>query len=179
MADPDAAHDQRLPPRPERKKPTPVAHAGGAAFGEAMARIAGWSSRAAGSSTAFILATLTIAAWLVSGPLFHYSDTWQLVINTSTTIVTFLMVFLIQRSQNKESSAIQLKLNELIAAVQGASNHLISVEDRSEEEIGTLREHYAQLVDLMREDVDITRAHSVEEAVLRHQRKLGGDQPAA
>jgi low affinity Fe/Cu permease len=174
MADPDPVHEQRPPPRPERRDPAPAARAAGGSFGQAMARIAGWSSRAAGSSTAFILASLTIAAWLLSGPFFHYSDTWQLVINTSTTIVTFLMVFLIQRSQNKESSAIQLKLNELIAAVQGASNHLISVEDRSEEEIGILREHYAQLVDLTREDVDITKAHSVEEAVLRHQRKLGG-----
>jgi low affinity Fe/Cu permease len=166
--------DQRPFSKPERKEPRnpPPGRAGkGRRFGHAMERVSSWASRATGSSAAFILAVLVIVAWLVSGPCFHYSDTWQLVINTSTTIVTFLMVFLIQRSQNKESSAIQLKLNELIAALQGASNHLISVEDRSEEEIDTLREHYAQLVELMREDIDITRAHSVEEAQNRHQQK--------
>ena len=141
-----------------------------------MENISSWSSRAAGSSTAFLLASLVIVGWLISGPVFHYSDTWQLVINTSTTIVTFLMVFLIQRSQNKESSAMQLKLNEVIAALQGASNHLISVEDRSESEIIILRNHYARLLELTRNDEDITQAHSVEEAILRHQQKLDGGQ---
>ena len=146
-------------------------------FGRFMEWVSTWSSRASGSSTAFVLATIVIALWLISGPLFHYSDTWQLVINTSTTIVTFLMVFLIQRSQNKESAAIQLKLNELIAAVQGASNHLINVEDCSEEEIRTLREHYLELVELMQADTDITQAHSVEEAQIRHHKKAGTHTP--
>src|SRR6059058_5145948 len=82
-------------------------------------------SRKAGSTPAFILALLIILAWLALGPLFHYSDTWQLVINTGTTIITFLMVFLIQRSQNKESLAVQLKLNELVAAHEFASNRLV------------------------------------------------------
>ncbi len=87
-----------------------------------------------------------VVVWLVTGPLFGFSDTWQLVINTGTTIVTFLMVFLIQRSQNKDSLAVQLKLNELVAAVQGASNRLIDVEDLTEEELRALHRHYAKLV---------------------------------
>jgi len=86
----------------------------------------------AGSSWAFAIAVLVIAAWLVTGPIFHYSDTWQLVINTGTTIVTFLMVFLIQRSQNKDALAVHLKLNEIVAAIHGASNRLIDVEDLNE-----------------------------------------------
>ncbi len=122
------------------------------------------ATAASGSSTAFILAVLVIVAWLVTGPLFHYSDTWQLVINTSTTIVTFLMVFLIQRAQNKDAVAIQLKLNELIAATAGASNHLIAVEQRPEHELQILRDHYARLVEIITQEQDIGSAHSVEEA---------------
>jgi low affinity Fe/Cu permease len=95
-----------------------------------------------GSSQAFLVATLVIVAWLVSGPVFHYSDTWQLVINTGTTIVTFLMVFLIQRAQNKDSQAIHLKLNEIVAALEGASNRLVDVEDLSEAELRTLHRFY-------------------------------------
>src|SRR4051812_46490150 len=92
-------------------------------------------TRYAGSSQAFIVACLIIVVWLCTGPLFHYSDTWQLVVNTGTTIITFLMVFLIQRSQNKESVAIQIKLNELVASSRFASNRLIDVEDLSEQEL--------------------------------------------
>ena len=88
---------------------------------------------------AFALASLTIIVWAVTGPVFGYSNTWQLVINTGTTIVTFLMVFLIQRSQNKDSLAIQLKLDEIVAAMAGASNRLIGCEDLNEEELRTLR----------------------------------------
>ena len=87
-----------------------------------------------GSSWAFAAAASVIIAWLVTGPLFHFSDTWQLVINTGTTVVTFLMVFLIQRAQNKDSLAIQLKLNELVAGVTGASNRLIDIEDLDEDD---------------------------------------------
>jgi len=105
-----------------------------------------------GGSTAFALACAVIGVWLVTGPLFGFSDTWQLVINTGTTIVTFLMVFLIQRMQNKDSLAVQLKLNELVAAVQGASNRLIDVEDLTEEELRTLHSHYAKLVAMSRAD---------------------------
>lgn len=129
-------------------------------------------TKATGSSTAFLLALLTILVWLVTGPVFHYSDTWQLIINTGTTIVTFLMVFLIQKSQNKDSMAIQLKLNELIAAQDGASNRLLNVEDLSEEELRTLHRYFTVLVEKAKKDVKITASHSVEEAEERHEEKL-------
>ena len=121
-------------------------------------------TRAAGSSCAFGLAFLIVLIWAVTGPVFHYSDTWQLVINTGTTIVTFLMVFLIQRSQNKESLAVQLKLNEVVAAISGASNRLIDVEELSESELETLRAHYQRLIGLARAGRASTESHSVEEA---------------
>jgi low affinity Fe/Cu permease len=113
-------------------------------------RVSIWATRYSGSSAAFALATGTILIWAVTGPYFDYSNTWQLVINTGTTIVTFLMVFLIQRAQNKDGLAIQLKLNELIAAVRGASNRLINVEDLSEEEVHKLHERYCVLADLVK-----------------------------
>jgi low affinity Fe/Cu permease len=124
-----------------------------------------------GGSWAFGLALAVIVVWMASGPLFHYSDTWQLVINTGTTIVTFLMVFLIQRSQNKDATALHLKLNELVAAVAGASNRLINVEDLSEEEVRTLHHHYQRLVVIAKQDVTLTRSHSVEEADVRYRAK--------
>jgi low affinity Fe/Cu permease len=124
-----------------------------------------------GSSWAFALAVLVILAWLVSGPLFGFSDTWQLVINTGTTIVTFLMVFLIQRSQNKDAMAVQLKLNELVAAVQGASNRLIDVEDLSEKDLVTLHRHYQRLAAMAKSESDVHKSHSVEEAEARHTSK--------
>jgi low affinity Fe/Cu permease len=126
-----------------------------------------------GSTTAFALACLVVIVWLATGPLFHYSDTWQLVINTGTTIVTFLMVFLIQRSQNKESLAVQLKLNELVAAKRGASNRLIDVEDLTEEQLQLLRKHYATLARMAERDRTLTESHSIEEAAARHARKIG------
>ena len=128
-----------------------------------------------GSSLAFGFACLTIIIWLITGPLFGYSDTWQLVINTSTTIITFLMVFLIQRSQNKDSHAIHLKLNELVAAVNGASNRLINVESLTEEEITTLHNHYSKLVELAQACGKITDSHSIEEAEERHGQKIRKD----
>ena len=94
------------------------------------------------------MAVGVILVWGLTGPIFGFSDTWQLVINTGTTIVTFLMVFLIQSAQNKESKAIHLKLNEIVAAMQGASNHLIDVEDLTEEEIETLHQHFGELARL-------------------------------
>jgi low affinity Fe/Cu permease len=126
-------------------------------------RATDWS----GSSAAFALAVLCIVVWALTGPLFGYSDTWQLVINTSTTIVTFLMVFLIQRSQDKDSLAIQLKLNELVAAVEGASNHLINVENLSEDDAAQLHEHYAKLVKLAEHEHKGRCSLSVEEAEKR------------
>lgn len=117
-----------------------------------------------GSSWAFALAVIVVLVWICIGPLFNYSDTWQLVINTGTTIVTFLMVFLIQRSQNKESLAIQVKLNELLASQRGASNRLINAEDLSEEEIAELHEKFANLSKKLADATDDCEPHSVAEA---------------
>ena len=128
-----------------------------------------------GTSTAFALAALTIVVWLGIGPIFGFSDTWQLVINTSTTIITFLMVFLIQRSQNKDSRAIHLKLNELVAASKGASNRLINVEDLTEAEVLVLHQHFQALVVLSKKDTDLRESHSVEEATERHSEKMRDD----
>lgn len=137
-----------------------------------------WFERAAisvtkvtGSSFAFLLALLIIFVWAVTGPLFKFSDTWQLVINTGTTVVTFLMVFIIQQSQNKDSLAIQLKLNELIAAEERASNRLIVVEDLSQAELETLKKFYVKLSQLAREGNDLHSSHSVDEAEDVHERK--------
>jgi len=130
-------------------------------------------TRWTGSSWGFSLALLVVLVWLVTGPLFHYSDTWQLVINTGTTIVTFLMVFLIQRSQNKDAQAVHLKLNEIVAAVEGASNRLVDVEDLSEEELVALHKYYATLASMSKRDVRLTLSHSIEEAVAGHERKHG------
>jgi low affinity Fe/Cu permease len=129
-----------------------------------MERFSGAITRWAGSSSAFVLAVLVVAGWAVTGPIFDYSSNWQLVINTGTTIVTFLMVFLIQRAQNKDARAIQLKLNELVAAVEGASNRLIDVEDLDEEELETLHQYYGRLVELSRKDARLTKSHTIEEA---------------
>ncbi len=141
------------------------------AFGLFLETLSRKATEATGTSMAFILALLVIIVWGISGPLFHFSDTWQLVINTGTTIVTFLMVFLIQRAQNKDSRALHLKLNEIVAALEGASNRLIDVEDLSEDEIRTLRDHYRKLIELARHDSKLTATHSVEEATARHRAK--------
>src|SRR3954468_18197882 len=138
-------------------------------------RFARWAAVWTGSSWAFVLSVIVIAVWAATGPYFEYSDTWQLVINTGTTIVTFLMVFLIQRSQNKDALAIQLKLNELVAAVQGASNRLINVEDLSEDEVLALHQYYQKLSELTKRERNLTRSHSIEEAQSRHQWKFHGD----
>lgn len=145
-------------------------------FFERFARLA---TRWTGSSAAFALAILTVVVWAVSGPFYGFSETWQLVINTGTTIVTFLMVFVIQRSQNKDSLALHLKLNELVAAVQGASNRLIAAEDLCEDELATLRQHYGHLVELAEDESSFTESHSVEEARGRHERKRTGAVPHA
>ena len=117
-----------------------------------------------GSTAAFLTATGIVLVWALTGPIFHYSETWQLVINTGTTIVTFLMVFLIQRAQNKDSLVLHLKLNELIAATQGASNRLINAQDFSEEEIRILHDFYCALAELAKKDNDLGKTHTVEEA---------------
>ena len=137
-------------------------------LGQILERFSRRATEATGTSTAFILALLVIIVWIVTGPMFHFSDTWQLVINTGTTIITFLMVFLIQRSQNKDALAIHLKLNEIVAALEGASNRLIDVEDLTEAEIKTLHTHYQKLVSMAKADLKLTMSHSVEEAEARH-----------
>src|SRR6187431_2303607 len=136
-----------------------------------MARQIGWleglarqATVRAGSSWAFGVALTVVLVWFITGPFFAFSDTWQLVINTGTTIMTFLMVFLIQRAQNKDSLAIQLKLNELVAAVSGASNRLIDVEDLDEDELQRLHDHYRRLAEMSKRDLDLRRSHSIEEA---------------
>jgi low affinity Fe/Cu permease len=138
-------------------------------------RARGWMERFAqsvtnqvGRSWAFSLALLATLVWIASGPIFHYSDTWQLAWNTVTSVVTFLMVFLIQRSQNKESLAIQLKLNELVAAVEGASNRLIDIEGLSEKDLQTLHSYYERLAHIAAREGSMTASHSVEEAERRH-----------
>src|SRR5262245_61691803 len=113
------------------------------AISHRLERFSAIITRWTGTSSAFALALLVIAAWAITGPIFDFSANWQLVINTGTTIITFLMVFLIQRTQNKDSLALQLKLNELVAAVSGASNRLIDVEDLDEEELQILHRYYA------------------------------------
>lgn len=128
-------------------------------------------TKKAGSTPAFIIAVTVIIVWLTTGPVFHFSDTWQLVINTGTTIITFLMVFLIQRSQNKESLTIQIKLNELIASSRLASNRLIDIEDLSEEELDTLEKYYIELVKLSKEDKNVHQSHSIDEASELHELK--------
>jgi low affinity Fe/Cu permease len=128
-------------------------------------------TRRAGSTAAFAAALGIILVWGATGPIFHYSDTWQLVINTGTTIVTFLMVFLIQRSQNKDAIAIHLKLNEIVAALEGASNRLIEVESVTEKDLDTLRRHYHELAGLAAREADLTKSHSIEEAQNRHTAK--------
>ena len=126
--------------------------------------MAGGITNFSGSTAAFATAAGIVIVWGLTGPLFHYSETWQLVINTGTTIITFLMVFLIQRSQNKDSLVLHLKLNELIAATQGASNRLINAQDFSEEEIKLLHDFYCALAELAKKDSDLGKTHSVEEA---------------
>jgi low affinity Fe/Cu permease len=134
-------------------------------------KMASHITRITGSSVAFLIAVLVIIIWGVTGPVFHFSDTWQLVINTGTTIITFLMVFIIQQSQNKDSLAIQLKLNELIAAEERASNRLIVVEDLSQDELEVLKKFYVRLSQLAREANDLHSSHSVDEAEGVHQHK--------
>lgn len=134
----------------------------------ALEQLSYQATKATGTSLAFMLALAAVLIWLATGPIFHYSDTWQLVINTGTTIITFLMVFLIQRAQNKDALAIHLKLNEIVAAMEGASNRLIDVEDLSEAEIQALRKYYRRLIELARKDDVLTNTHSIEEAASRH-----------
>ena len=139
----------------------------------AFDRFASNVTRYAGSPTAFVLAVLVIVAWASSGPLFGFSDTWQIVINTVTTIVTFLMVFLIQQSQNKDSEAVHIKLNELLASHRGASNRLVAIEDLDQNDLDTLKAFYCHLANLARNEEDVLETHSIDNARHAHVSKSG------
>jgi low affinity Fe/Cu permease len=140
-------------------------------------RFSNWATMATGSSAAFITATAVIVIWAVTGPVFHYSETWQLIINTGTTIITFLMVFLIQKAQNKDSKAIHLKLNELLASHEGTSNRMVNIEDLTEAELDHLYKFYIRLSDLAEQDNDITSTHSIDAAEENQKRKSGNRKP--
>jgi low affinity Fe/Cu permease len=136
-------------------------------------RIASRVTRIAGSSYASIVAFLLIVVWAVTGPIFNFSDTWQLVINTGTTIITFLMVFIIQQTQNKDTIALQLKLNELIACNEKASNRLIDIESLTEEELEIAHHFYVRLAKLAEKERDLYGTHSLDDANENHETKMG------
>lgn len=131
-------------------------------------------TKATGKPLTFIAAFSIIIIWGLTGPLFKFSDTWQLVINTGTSLITFLMVFLIQQTQNKDTIALQLKLNELIAAHKGASNRLINIEDLTEDELEVLKKFYINLSKLAQKEkgMDVMMTHSIGEATNVHRSKL-------
>ena len=129
-------------------------------------------TKISGSPVAFITAFALIIVWGITGPIFKFSDTWQLVINTGTTIITFLMVFVIQQSQNKDTMALQIKLNELIAATGTASNRLINIEDLTEEDLEVLKDFYIKLSSLAKKEIDLHATHSIDEANNKHRLKL-------
>ena len=146
-------------------------------------RVAKWTAKATGRPLTFALAVLVIALWAITGPLFGFSDTWQLVINTGTTVVTFLMVFLIQSTQNRDSEAIQVKLDELIRLSKGGHNVLLDLEELEEEELDRIRENYCKIAEEAREklrrglrDTDVPEVrHEVEDLkreVKREKREL-------
>jgi low affinity Fe/Cu permease len=130
--------------------------------GNSLERFSTRVSQWAGSSPAFGIALGLVLVWALTGPMFRFSQAWQMVVNTGTTIATFLMVFLIQRAQNKESRAIQLKLNEVVAALKGASNRLVGAEELSEEELRALHERYLKLAERVK---DPTARPTLQEAV--------------
>ncbi len=131
------------------------------------------ATKITGTPGAFIIACVIVIVWVVTGPVFHFSDTWQLVINTGTTIITFLMVFVIQQSQNKDTVAIHLKLNELIASQQKASNRLVDIEDLTDEELSLLKQFYIRLSQLSKKNNDLFSSHSIDEADQIHTLKTG------
>ncbi len=123
-----------------------------------------WLTKATGTPTAFFIALLTVILWAICGHFFNYSETWQLVINTGTTIVTFLMIFVIQQSQNKDTLALHLKLNELIAANKSTSNRLVSSENLSDEELEVIKKYYEKISQITKEKNELFETHSIDEA---------------
>ncbi|MDT3679129.1 MAG: low affinity iron permease family protein [Burkholderiaceae bacterium] len=164
--------------RGERQRDTRAARGRRRAYG-VFERFAALATRASGSSTGFVLAALVVVVWAISGPLFGFSQTWQLVINTGTTIVTFLMVFLIQHSQNKDSRAVHLKLNELLASHEYASNRLVAIEDLDEDSLRKLHDFYCRLAELAEQEGGLKVSHSVDEAAQVHSRKKRARQARA
>ncbi|MPS74143.1 MAG: low affinity iron permease family protein [Chryseobacterium sp.] len=134
-------------------------------------KFSNWATNFTGSSSAFIGSVLIVVIWAVTGPVFHYSETWQLVINTGTTIITFLMVFLIQKAQNKDSKAIQLKLNELIAANKQASNRMVDIEDLTEKELDQLHQYFVKIAELSKQAENIHKCYSIDAAESKHKSK--------
>jgi len=145
---------------PERTKPSTI-----------FERFATGVAKATGSTAAFSIALLSVIGWLLSGPVFNYSEQWQLIINTGTTIITFLMVFLIQKAQNKDSLAIQLKLNELVASHKYSSNRLVDIENMTEDEMKAVQKYYQKLSELSKHEESLQVSHSIEEAHEKHQEK--------
>lgn len=125
-------------------------------------------TKAAGSNTSISIAFLIVIVWLVWGPFVNFSEHWQWIIHTITTIITFLMVFLIQKSQNKDSLAIQLKLNELIAAHEMASNRLVDVENMTEQELKIIQKYYSKLSAFTRNEDNLQQSHSIDEIEVDH-----------
>jgi len=135
-------------------------------------RFSTWVTKATGTPAAFFLALLTVIIWGITGPLFGFSEIWQLVINTGTTIVTFLMIFVIQQSQNKDTMAIHLKLNELIAASEFTSNRLVDSEDLTEEELQAIKKYYKKLSEVTKKESSVFKSHSLDEAETLARKKL-------
>jgi low affinity Fe/Cu permease len=134
-------------------------------------KFSNWATNFTGSSYAFIGATSIVILWAICGPVFNYSETWQLVINTGTTIITFLMVFLIQKAQNKDGKAIQLKLNELIAASKQASNRMVDIEDLTEKELDQLHNYFVKIAELSKQAENIHKCYSIDAAEKKHNSK--------
>lgn len=130
-----------------------------------FSRFAKATARLSGRPVTFALAVMMVVAWMVTGPLFDYSDTWQLAINTSTTILTFLMVFLIQNTQNRDSEAVQVKLDELLRATQGAHVALLDLEELEEQELNAIRANYLKLAQIARNEVRAGRSDTGSPAV--------------
>lgn len=146
------------------KRKTYVGHSGSLGKRDRFTRFSKWAARATGQPSAFMLAAGVILVWAVTGPIFQFSDTWQLVINTGTTVITFLMVFLIQSTQNRDSMAIHLKLDELIRSHKGAHTALLNLEELSAEELGHFQQVYFEIAEKAREhlreggkDTDVPR----------------------
>jgi low affinity Fe/Cu permease len=128
-------------------------------------------NKVTGSTAAFIISLMVVIVWLICGPIFHYSENWQLIINTGTSIITFLMVFLIQKSQNKDSLAIQLKLNELVASHEFASNRLVNIEDMTEDELKVIQKYYSKLSAFAKKEEFLQQSHSIDGAHEKHEFK--------